>query len=131
MTITRDLIAARNRPFAPTLELEYSGDPLPLVGAHISFQVRLYAGSQGVPLAEHGSVNFEDEAVAGDTALRVLRVFPQVTRANLQNFPSGLNQPEVGEADRYFYEIKLNYADGQQDSLWVGNFILEPGVDDT
>lgn len=131
MAITRDLLAARNRRFAPTMELEYSGAALPLAGASVSMQVRLYAGAPGAPLAEDAAVAFEDEEHGTDPSLRILRIFPNIAKAALIGFPTGLNQPEFGEADRYAYEIKLTYIDGLQDTLWIGAFILEPGVDDT
>lgn len=130
MTITRDLLAARNRLFAPTMELEYKGDPLPLTGASISMQVRLYPGADGEPLAEHAAIPFEDVAHETEAGVRVLRVNPEIAQATLAAFPTGLNQPEVGEADAYAYEIKLTYADGAADALWIGNFILEPGVNE-
>lgn len=131
MTITRDLYAARNLDFAPVLELEYSGGELPLTEATISMQVRLYAGATGDPLADDDDVTFADAAHETDPALRVLTVEPKIVKATLAPLPTGLNQPEVGEADRYEYEIKLTYADGAQDVLWAGGFILEPGVDRT
>ena len=130
MTITRDLLAARNRLFAPTMELEYQGDPLPLTGGAISLQVRLYPGADGAPLAEDASIAFEDVAHETEAGVRVLRINPEIAQATLASFPTGLNQPEVGEADRYAYEIKLTYADGAADALWIGNFILEPGVNE-
>lgn len=131
MTITRDLYAARNRDFAPTLELDYSGAPLSLVGAMISMQVRLYARALGPPLAEHLAVDFTDSAHESDGSLRTLSVFPVIAREVLEALPTGLVQPEVGQADQYAYEIKLTYADSPQDALWIGAFILEPGVDNT
>lgn len=132
MTITRDLRAARNIDFAPTLELEYSGGDLPLSGASFSMQVRLYPGAGGAPLAADADINLWNDAPHGnDPLLRVLTVIPFVSKGALAVFPTGLNQPEVGEADRFAYEIKVTYADGLQDSLWIGNFIVEPGVDAT
>ena len=128
MSITRDLLAARNCVFAPTMELDYSGDALPLAGATITLQVRQYAGQPGDPVVQDVSVEFDDVPHYTDVGLRVLRIFPRIEKAALAAAPSGLNQPEVGEADRLFYEIKLTYADGLQDSLLTGTFILEPGV---
>jgi hypothetical protein len=129
MTITRDLYAARNRDFAQVLELDYSGAALPLSGATISMQVRQYAGQAGAAEAEDTSVTFSD-ADNGD-GTRTLTLEPSIAKATLAAMPTGLNQPEAGEADVFAYEIKLTYADSAQDSLWIGNFILEPGVDAT
>lgn len=131
MTITRDLYAARNLDFAPVLELDYSGGPLPLTGATVSLQIRLYAGAPDAPLAQHLAVPRSDAPHATDPALRTLTVEPKIVKATLTALPTGLNKPEVGEADRYEYEIKLTYSDGTQDLLWAGGFILEPGVDRT
>lgn len=131
MTISRDLIAARNRTFAPVMELVYSGEPLPLTGASISMQVRLYAGQEGEPLAEDAAVIFSDAVDDTDASLRVLTVEPVISKLILSAMPSGLNEPEVGVADRFSYEITLTYADSMQDTLWTGAFQLEPGVDDT
>ena len=126
MTITRDLYAARNIDFAPVLELDYSGGALPLSGANISIQVRLYAGAP--TLLAGSTAVFSDAAHATDPALRTLTVEPKIAKAVLDALPSGLNKPEVGEADRFDHEIKLTYADGAQDILWAGGFFLEPGV---
>ena len=131
MTITRDLYAARNLDFAPVLELDYEGAPLPLTGATASMQVRLYAGAPDAPLAEDADVTFSDAPHETDPALRTLTVEPKIAKAALAAMPTGLNKPEVGEADRFEYEIKLTYADDAQDVLWAGSFPLEPGVDDT
>lgn len=128
MTITRDLRAARSEDFELTLELDYEGSPLPLTGATISMQVRLYAGQSGAALGEDATVEFEDAAHATEAGWRTLTIFPFIPKATLAAMPTGLNQPEVGEADFHAYEIKILYADGKRDSLWIGNFILEPGV---
>lgn len=131
MTITRDLYAARNRDYTVVLELDYDGIELPLTGASISMQVRQYAGQPGAPVGEHQDVPFADAPHESDPALRTLTVEPLIARSVLEGAATGLDKPEVGEADRYFYEIKLTYADGEQDTLWTGAFYLEPGVDDT
>jgi len=129
MTITRDLYAARNLDFAPTLELVYEGDPLPLDGATVSMQVRLYAGQGGSALASNEAITFSDAGNGDGT--RTLTIYPTLAKTALVSMPTGLNEPEVGQADRFDYEIKLTYADSAQDSLWIGGFFLEPGVDNT
>lgn len=127
MTISRDLYAARNLDFAPVLELDYSGAELPLTGASVSIEVRLYAGALNI-LAQDASVTFSDAEHETSETLRTLTVEPSIDKTVLDAMPTSLKQPEVGEADRYEYEIKLTYADGLQDLLWAGGFILEPGV---
>ncbi|MEG8219012.1 hypothetical protein OSJ57_00030 [Sphingomonas sp. HH69] len=131
MTITRDLYAARNLDFAPVLELDYSGPPLPVSGTSVSMQVRLYANAPDAPLAQDTSAGLLDAPHSTDPDLRTITVEPVIAKDTLAALPTGLNKPEVGEADRYEYEIKLTYADGAQDVLWAGGFILEPGVDRT
>ncbi len=68
----------------------------------------------------------------GDTDLgngsRVLRLYPVATKAALAAMPTGLNKPEIGQADEYVFDIVLTYADGLQDRMAAGNFLLEPGV---
>lgn len=133
MTITRDLFAARNRAFDTVLEMDYPGAQLPLAGASVSIQVRLYANAPGSPIFSQTGITFSDGVSEFDPTLRTLRVEPNIPRAQLEagTVPTGLNKPEVGEADRFEYEITLTYADAKQDTLWAGGFFLEPGVDRT
>jgi hypothetical protein len=130
MTVTRDLRAARNIDFRPVLELVYKGAPVSLAGATASLEVRLYGRAAGAPLASSVPI-LSDTPHETDPTLRVLTAEPVILRSALNAFPTGLNQPEIGEADVFFYEMKLTYADAKQDSLWTGKFILEPGVDRT
>ncbi|QJR01141.1 hypothetical protein HH800_02355 [Sphingobium yanoikuyae] len=131
MAITRDLFAARNRAFDTVLELDYPGDELPLTGAIISMQVRLYAGAGGPPIFEQTGITFSDAAIEDEPGWRRLTVEPNFPRSDLEagTVPTGLNKPEVGEADRFEYEITLTYADSVQETLWTGGFYLQPGVD--
>ncbi|QJR00871.1 hypothetical protein HH800_00865 [Sphingobium yanoikuyae] len=131
MAISRDLFAARNRAFDTVLELDYPGGELPLAGASISLQVRLYAGAAGAPIFEQTDITFSDAAIEDEAGWRRLTVEPSIPRADLEadTVPTGLNKPEIGEADRFEYEITLTYADAAQDTLWAGGFYLEPGVD--
>lgn len=57
-----------------------------------------------------------------------MRLLPQIAQAALEAFPTGLNEPEPGEADAYSYDIVITYADALQDKLALGRFLLEPGV---
>lgn len=128
------LYAARNISFAPTINVDYPGDPLPLTGAEISMQVRLYPGAAGSPVAA-AAVTFVD-AVHPDIEpsetdpWRRLTVFPVIDKDVLAAMP-GLNTPDPGDVQTFAYEIKITYADDMQDSLLIGEFILSAGVDAT
>lgn len=131
MTAATDtLYAARNLDFAPTIYIDYEGDPLPMTGATCSMQIRQYPGQAGDPVAEDAGVIIGDFAHETDPDLRTLIVRPEILKANLALMP-GQNQPEAGDAQTFVYEIKLTYDDGAQDSLMIGEFILSAGVDDT
>lgn len=128
------LYAARNIKFAPTINVDYPGAALPLTGAAISMQARLYPGAAGAPVAT-ATVTFLD-AVHPDIEpsetdpWRRLTVFPVIEKAALAAFP-GLNTPDPGDSQTFAYEIKITYADTMQDSLMTGEFILSAGVDAT
>lgn len=129
------LYAARNIDFAPTILVNYKGDPLPLGGARISMQVRLYPGAAGTPVAQDNDVSFTDTAHPQSnlpewTGWRQLALFPSIEKATLLGMP-GLNQPDPGDAQVFVHEIKITYADDMQDSLLTGEFILSAGVDAT
>ena len=140
MTEQLDLTGARNVTWAPTIEYIYRGGPLPLTGATIRLQVRLYPGAPGDPLinvvSPAGGLTFTDlpatdaEIASGDLSAgdRVLRIFPIVARATLQAMPTGLNKPEAGQADAYDWDFVITYADAAQDRPAAGEFFLEPGV---
>ena len=135
MTERLDLTASRNESWRPTLDYVYEGDPLPIMDATARMQWRLYEGAAGDPIADI-DVPFEDilatmedvtlgVARAGD---RILRFFPALPLAFLQAMPSGLNQPEPGEADRYVFDIVLTYADATADRLIAGFVFLDKGT---
>ncbi|WP_030540549.1 hypothetical protein [Sphingobium sp. DC-2] len=128
MTASLDLTASRNLAWAPTIDLFYPGAELPLDGATIKMEVRLYPGQPGSPLIVGESLAFQDLPPSAPGGQRCLRVFPGANQDALAAMPTGLNQPEPGEADVYAYDIILTYADGQQDKLALGRFIVEPGV---
>ncbi|MBT0667085.1 hypothetical protein HT136_01720 [Novosphingobium profundi] len=127
---TMTLYAARNIDFAPTINVDYSGDELPLIGATISMQVRQYAGAAGDPDAEDTGVTFTDGAHPTDPDLRRLVLEPSIAKADLAAMP-GQNQPDPGDAQAFVHEFKITYADSGQDSLLSGDFILAAGVDAT
>ena len=125
MAINQALYARRNLAFAPTLNIYYSGDQLPLDGATINIEVRLYGGQAGPPCAQALNIPFSDPEVSPDR--RRLTLLPVIPKAVLQAMP-GLHQPEAGDTQRFVQEIKVTYADGGQDLLWFGDFVLGPGV---
>ncbi|MGC4252424.1 MAG: hypothetical protein QM605_13440 [Sphingobium sp.] len=128
MTASLDLTASRNLAWAPIIDIFYTGDPLPLTGATAAMQIRLYPGATGAALASLSPVPFEDMAPVAPDARRRIRLSPSIAKAALAAFPTGLNQPEPGEADVYSFDIIITYADASQDKLALGSFILEPGV---
>jgi hypothetical protein len=127
-----DLAASRNvDPWAPTIDLLYGGGDLPVGGASVRLQVRLYPGAPGAPLLDLSAVPFEDAsaATASNPDRRRLRLLPSAPASSLEGWPTGLNKPEPGEADRYSYDVILTYAGGAgEDKLALGYFHLEPGV---
>ncbi len=127
-----DLAASRNvDPWAPTIDLFYGGGDLPASGASVRLQVRLYPGAPGEPLLDLDNVPFEDAAapVPGRPDRRRLRLLPTAPVSTLADWPTGLNKPEPGEADRYSYDVIMTYAAGAgEDKLALGYFHLEPGV---
>jgi len=125
-----ELYASRSDDFEVTLHRAYRGPPLPLSGATISMQVRMHAHPTGAPLLQLASINFIDTDHPTNAGQRLLSVYPRIAQPLLVGLPTGLNQPEPGEADRYFHEIKIHYADAKRESLWVGPFLLQPGVND-
>ena len=130
MAAQLDLWASRNVAWAPTIELDYIGGPLPLDGATIAMQVRLYPGAPGAALVGITPIGFDDVATptAAEPDRRVLYLWPGIAQAPLAALASGLNQPEPGEADRYAFDIVITYSDGAPDLAASGYFYLQPGV---
>lgn len=128
MTAQMDLAASRNIAWSPTIDLFYPGDGLPVTGATVNMEVRLYPGAPGAAIHATSPIVFEDMAATDDEPQRRLRLYPSIPQADLAAFPTGLNEPEAGEADGYAYDIIITYADDLQDKLALGKFILEPGV---
>jgi hypothetical protein len=120
------LSAARNVVWHPAIELTYQGAELPVAGARVDLQVRLYPGQPGPPQLDCPDVAFGDADLGNGN--RALHLYPVATKAALAAMPTGLNKPEIGEADAYVFDILLTYADGLQDRLAAGDFLLEPGV---
>lgn len=132
MTERLDLSASRNATWNPTIEYVYDGEELPLTDATIALQWRLYPGAADPALIDLADVEYEDEELVAATdttdARRVLRVFPEVSAATLDALPSGLNEPETGEADRFTWDLVITYADAVTERLIAGDIYLEPGV---
>jgi hypothetical protein len=128
-TITETLEAWRNRNFSAVLYTEYTGDALPLDGATIKMEIRAYGGAAGSALAADTDVTFTDEATPSDDepTLRTLTLEPFIAKATISGLP-GQNEPEAGDAQRLVYEIMIFYADSERDSLWIGDFNVNPGV---
>lgn len=126
------LAAARNVPWAPTIELYYDGGALPLAGASVRMQVRLYAGQPGAALLDIAAIEHTDETAATQSAptRRLLRLYPTASKAQLQAMPTGLNQPEPGQPDTFYHDAIITYGDGAEDRLIAGDFLLEPGITD-
>lgn len=124
------LYAFRNRDFAPTINVDYEGAELPLTGATVSMQVRQYQGAAGDPLLEDADVDFTDIAHPTREGWRRLTLEPRFDRADLAAMP-GQNQPDPGDPQTFDHEIKITYADSEQDSLGMGPFVLSAGVDAT
>lgn len=135
MPISQDLRAARNMDFAPTLSTYYFGAALPLADASVRMEVRQYAGETGNPAASDESVVYSDALVGQaidptDGTLkdkRCLTLGPSIDKADLAIMP-GISTPDAGDEQIFSYEIMLIYSDSLRDQLWVGSFILEPGV---
>lgn len=125
-----DLTGSRNATWAPTIEYAYTGGALPLTGATMRLQWRLYPGASGAALIDLAAVEFTDTAEPTTTEpdLRVLRLFPEVPVATLQALPTGLNEPEAGEADAYAWDVVITYADAVLERLIAGDVFLDPGV---
>lgn len=135
MTERLDLTASRNETWRPTIDIPYTGGDLPLLGATIAMQWRLYEGAPGAPLISLPSVGYADfPASAEDIAAgvspdaRILRLAPVCARSVLEALPTGLNQPEPGEADRYVYDVIITYSDGVTDRPIEGFVYLNKGT---
>ncbi|MES2173839.1 MAG: hypothetical protein V4523_07815 [Pseudomonadota bacterium] len=128
MTAKMDLSASRNGAWTPTIDLFYEGSDLPVAGASVTMEVRLYPGAPGAAIVTIPDIPIEDLPPSEGEARRRLRLTPGIAQSALEAFPTGLNQPEPGEADAYAYDIIITYSDGRQDKLALGQFLLEPGV---
>lgn len=120
---------SRNATWAPTIELTYSGAALELTDAVVSLQWRLYEGQAGAALIDLPDLTFEDQADAttADPDQRVFRAFPSVSTGTLQALP-GLNQPDAGDPQTFYYDLIVTYGDGLVERLAYGPIPLAAGV---
>lgn len=133
MPVTQPFTASRTATWAPQLAFTYSGDPLPLDGARVAMQLRLYPGAGGPALLTLNPIAFAD-ADNGD-GTRTLTLSPTIAPGNpnggevntFGNLP-GLNQPEAGSPQSFAYDIRITYADGIEEILSTGVFTVQPGV---
>lgn len=128
MTANLTLSASRNIAWQPIIDIFYPGADLPVADATVEMQIRMYPGAPGDALATLSDIVFEDMPPIEGATERRLRLAPEIGQATLAGFPTGLSKPEPGEADIYAYDIIITYADGAQDKLALGSFVLEPGV---
>lgn len=125
MPVTQNFRASRNATWAPPLTYSYTGGALPLDGAHIAMQLRLYGGAADPALLTLNPIDFIDHDNGDGT--RTLTLSPSIAVDALAALP-GLNQPEAGSAQTFAHDIRITYADGMTDLLSSGLFTVSPGV---
>jgi hypothetical protein len=133
MTERLDIEVSRNETWRDTIDLPYRGGPLPLTGATVAMQWRLFEGAPGDALIDLPNVGYIDfrastENPNASADLRILRLFPIVSQDVLEGLPTGLNQPEPGEADRYTWDVIIHYADGATERPVAGFAYLKKGT---
>lgn len=131
MPALQTLTAPRNATWAPQLAYDYAGAALPLSGATIAMQLRLYPGQPGDPKLSIEDIPFADVLISGvpgtETERRRVTLSPAVTAAQLAALP-GLQTPEAGDPQRFAFDILITYADDLSEILSRGDFIVSPGV---
>lgn len=131
MPVIQTLAASRNATWAPQLTYNYRGPALPLTGATIAMQLRLYPGQAGDAKLRIDAIPFVDAITSGtpgaDDEVRSLTLSPSWTADQLAALP-GLNTPEAGTAQRFAFDIRITYADEVTEILSQGDFIVAPGV---
>lgn len=127
-----DMEATRGDVWAPTIEYSYEGS-LPPGDGSWWLQWRLYEGA-ATSLLSISDIPYDDgPAGAEDIAKgfarpgdRVLRLYPR-TSVPL-DIPTGLNQPEAGEADRYVWDATYVVAGAIELRPIGGDIICNKGV---
>lgn len=139
MPVQQTFAASRNATWAPTLIYEYRGAALPLNGARIDMQLRLYPGQPNDAKLTIASIPFTDTLKSGtanaDDEVRELTLSPSVEPGavngsepnTLRSLP-GLHEPEAGEPQTFSFDILITYADDLSEILSSGQFIVSPGV---
>lgn len=139
MPVQQTLAASRNATWAPTLIYEYRGAALPLAGAHIDMQLRLYPGQPGAAKLTVSDIDFADALKSGTPGaadeVRELTLSPSVEPGaedgselnTLRSLP-GLHDPEPGDPQVFAFDILITYADEVSEILSSGQFIVDPGV---
>lgn len=126
-----DLEATRGDVWAPTIEYSYAGA---LPAGTWRLQWRLYEGAAGAAIVDIAECPFLDiPAPAEDLASgfarpgdRVLRLMPNIIIP--ADLPTGRNQPEAGEADRYVWDATCT-VDGKIVLRPIGgDIIVNKGV---
>ncbi|WBH17045.1 hypothetical protein [Sphingomonas radiodurans] len=134
MPVNQRFLASRNATWAPTLIYDYEGAALPLTGAAIAMELRLYPGQAGAANLRLANIPFSDALVSGAPGSaderRRLSLLPFATSAQLSVLP-GLHAPELGEPFPFAFDILITYADGLSEILSSGTFVLSPGVTTT
>ena len=129
MPANQTFTASRNATWGPTLNYDYPGAALPLDGATIAMQLRLYPGQPYNAYLSLPSIAFSDQllsgAVGAETEMRRLSLSPVVTPAVLAALPLA---GEAGGDVAFAFDIRITYADGVSEILSSGQFILSPGV---
>lgn len=127
-----DLVATRGTAWQPTIDLAFKGS-FP-AGAICRIQWRLYEGHTGTPCLDIPACEYQDIApTAEDIALgvalpgdRILRLKPDVIVP--PGMPTGLNQPEAGEADRYVWDLMVIVDDVVLDRPVGGHVFVNYGA---
>ena len=131
MPALQTLTASRNATWAPQLAYDYAGAALPLNGATIEMQLRLYPGQPGDPKLSIEAIPFVDALTSGlvgtDAERRRVTLSPAITVAQLAALP-GLQTPEAGDPQVFAFDILITYADEISEILSRGQFIVSPGV---
>ncbi|WP_174297331.1 hypothetical protein [Sphingomonas bacterium] len=138
MPVPQTLTASRNATWAPTLVYPYQGPALPLDGAHIAMQIRLYGGALGDALLTLPAIAFTDTLASGTAGqsdeLRWLSLSPRVEPGDPANAAAATwaampASGEAGDSRSDDFDIRITYADGASELLVSpGVFILAPGV---
>lgn len=149
MPVTQTFTASRNATWSPLLAYPYPGAALPIAGATIEMQLRLYPGADGDPLLSltfTATDTLQSGTEGGDDELRLLTLDPGAgwSTTQLDTLPGATKQqmaalavianlptppgPEVGQGACLFFDIRITYTDGVSEILSSGTFTVSPGV---